>query len=153
MKAAQNGATPQAAATVGVRGAVDALEQSLAGLEEVANVTPAAFQEIAEQMQVLHARLRAQEAANYLGDPLKKFQARAPHLAETAERLRRELTTMIGELDRLMRVADSITDQPLEEQEIFMLRVKELLATKRRHAAEEDRIVDYSLWQDVGGNG
>ena len=58
---------------------------------------------------------------------------------------------MLGQLDRLIRTADSVVDRPVEDTDVFFLRMRELIATLRRHEAEEDRLVSLAVWRDTGG--
>ena len=58
---------------------------------------------------------------------------------------------MIGMLDRLIRPVDSMADRPLEDKEVFLLRVRELISMIRRHCAEEDRLFYLAVWHDTGG--
>jgi len=74
-----------------------------------------------------------------------------PELVEERTRLREEITHLIGQLDRILRTADSILMNADDDIDLFMLRVRELGATVRRHEAEEDRLMFRSGWVDIGG--
>ena len=125
--------------------ALDALMQD--ALERL--VDPEFAESLSEQLRVLHARFRTHTAAD--------IRARdegleiAPHLVDDFKRLREEHVSVLGSLDRLIRSTESIGDASLEDKEVFVLRVIELIATLRRHMAEDDRIFYFSMWQDIGG--
>ena len=66
-------------------------------------------------------------------------------------RLRTEHSTILGMLDRIIRSTDALGDQTVEDKDVFFLRVRELLATVRRHEAEEDRLFYLAVWRETGG--
>ena len=133
------------------------IETTLRGLEERLCGTPenlydqALFLTLRDELRSLHARLRIHQTAALRSEELDASLARSPRLAETVKRLTAEQPLLLGNLDRLIRAADSIADQSLEDRDVFILRVKELIATLRRHHAEEDRLTFLATWQDIGG--
>ncbi len=58
---------------------------------------------------------------------------------------------MLGALDRLIRASESMAFHALEDQDVFFLRVREVIALIRRHEAEKDRLLDLAIWRETGG--
>ena len=81
----------------------------------------------------------------------EEFQKLSPELAEEVKRLREEHPIILGKLDRMIRLVDSMPDRTLEDKEVFFLRGNELIALLRRHEAEEDRLFHLAVWRDTGG--
>ncbi|MEK7731728.1 MAG: hypothetical protein AAB363_07705 [Planctomycetota bacterium] len=125
-------------------------------LEELLVVTPdrgsdaAYFTTLSNEFRRLHARIRAHHAADCLETPSSSHVLPA-ELTQEWDRLREEHTPILGMLDWLIRHVESIADQGTEDKDVFILRVKELIAVLRRHDAEEDRLYDIALWKDTGG--
>ncbi len=109
------------------------------------------FVEVGACLQRLHARIRSQHgsdaiaAGDFGGCPVP------PELTGEYDRLRAEHTTMLGRLDRIIRSVESLVDLPLEDKDVFFMRVRELIAMLRRHEAEENRLCYLAVWRDVGG--
>ncbi len=134
----------------------DAVKETLDRLDELLSATPdyaqdaSFFAALGGAFRQLHARIRAHHAADYLGSP-------HPGVAVPAEwahdwtRLRDEHPRILGQLDWLIRRDEAIADQPVEDRDVFLLRVRELIAVLRRHEAEEDRLFALALWHDTGG--
>ena len=108
------------------------------------------FEALGKEMRLLHARLRAHHAVDQLTVAQRAAEIPAEY-SDQVERLWAEDSDMIGTLDRLIRGVDSMGDMPLEDKEVFVLRSRELIATIRRHTAEEDRLFHIAVWRDTGG--
>lgn len=102
-----------------------------------------------EALRRMHARFRIHRARDLAAEEADRQLP--PELAETQGRLRNEHTALLGHLDRLIRSAPSMADRSYEDNEVFILRVRELIAILRRHLAEEDRLLYLTLWRDTGG--
>lgn len=142
----------------GLRSALEvSIKHALRHLEELLVVAPergpdaAYFATLANEFTCLHARIRAQHAATCLQTPEGQPPVIPPELTEEWDRLCGEHAHLLGMLDYLIRQVDSIADQGTEDKDVFILRVKELIAVLRRHDAEEDRLYDIALWKDTGG--
>jgi hypothetical protein len=150
-------ATPLAANPVR-RSPDDSFKDSLTTLETIlgrdsSRVGDAACCDALEaELRRLHARFRAHDAAGYFSsvDPVADIP---PQLADEVHRLRSEHRAILGHLDWLVRNASSIADQGEEDQEVFVLRLRELIAILRRHEAEEDRVFFIATWRETGGEG
>lgn len=106
---------------------------------------------IDETLRQLHACLRAHHASDYIPKKAPSNVPIPPEWMDDLKRLREEHTHFLGVLDRLIRSCESVVDRPLEDREVFFLRVQELMAMMRRHEVEEDRILYLAIWRDVGG--
>jgi len=98
-----------------------------------------------------HAQLRTHHAVGAYhtgGDSIAQL---SPQYADQIARLHAEHGTLLGMLDRLIRSVETMCDQPLEDKEVFAMRVREVIAVTRRHEAEDDRLFYLSLWRDTGG--
>lgn len=109
------------------------------------------YHSIDETLRKLHACLRAHHAAGYFPDKPHSSQPIPPEWMEQLSCLRDEHMHFLGFLDRLIRSCESVADRPLEDREVFFLRIQELMAMMRRHEVEEDRILYLAIWRDVGG--
>lgn len=109
------------------------------------------YASIDDALRKLHACLRAHHASGYF--PKKPYSSEPipPEWVDELNRLRDEHTHFLGFLDRLIRSCDSVADRPLEDREVFFLRIQELISMMRRHEVEEDRILYLAIWRDVGG--
>lgn len=109
---------------------------------------------LGEELRQLHARFRAHDATCRL-DPesMTVTMEHRPELNSELRRIRAEHPHMMGLCDWLTRYVDSIANQSEEDQEVFLLRVRELIAVFRRHEAEEDRIYYRSAYEENGGEG
>lgn len=103
-----------------------------------------------QELSQLHIQLRRHRAASRLCEPVSS-EPIPPEYAHERKRLDLEHPQLLGKLDRLIRAVDMISDRTLEDQEVFMLRVRELIATLRRYEAEEDRLFYLAVWRDTGG--
>lgn len=136
----------------------DSFKQSLACLEDILQrqrekpIDNPCAEVLKDELRRLHARFRAHDAAGYFSsvDPVPPA---APELAEEVERLLGEHPCLLAKLDWLVRNGGSIADRPAEDQEVFVLRLRELIAVLRRHEAEEDRVFFLATWRDTGGEG
>jgi hypothetical protein len=108
------------------------------------------FEQMATELRRLHARVRIHHAANELNICDENEDSPPEFLREQA-RLRAEHSTILGGLDRIIRSTDALADQTVEDKDVFFLRVRELLATVRRHEAEEDRLFYLAVWRETGG--
>ena len=109
---------------------------------------------LCDELRQLHARFRMHDATCRLdpGECTAMLEQR-PELASELRRVRDEHPHVLGLLDHLIRHVDSIVDQSAEDQEVFVLRLRELIAVFRRHEAEEDRIFHRAAWEETGGEG
>lgn len=98
----------------------------------------------------LHAAMRAHDAVDIIMGPDAAPKI-SPQYVDDMARLRSEHSTLLGVIDRLIRSSDAIPDQPLEDKDVYLMRLRELVAVIRRHQAEEDRLFYLSVWQDTGG--
>lgn len=134
----------------------ESTKYALQHLEELLVTAPdrssdaAYFTTLSNEFRYLHARIRAHHAADCLEFPSGPRVLPA-ELTQEWDRLREEHTPILGMLDWLIRHVESITDQATEDKDVFILRVKELIAVLRRHDAEEDRLYAIALWRDTGG--
>ncbi len=126
------------------------IKSGLAQLDEIIAIqgTGAIYYEtLAESLRMLHVLVRKHHAIDMLSCPLNI----PPQCTQDFNRLRGEHTEILGKLDRLVSVVDSMADQAAEDQDVFFFRLRELIAIVRRHEAEEDRLFALSLWHDTGG--
>ena len=104
---------------------------------------------LSEHLRRLHAQFRIHRAGDLNVDA--DVAALPPELIEVYRRLQAEHPVLVGQLDRLTRSVESMPDRPPEDKDVFILCVRELIATLRRHLAEEDRLLCLALWHDTGG--
>ena len=136
----------------------DSFKDSLTALEAILEregnrvSEPGCCARLGDELCRLHARFRAHDAAGYFSsvDPVEVIH---PELVTEVNRLRGEHGTILGQLDWLVRSAGSIADRASEDQEVFLLRLRELVAVLRRHEAEEDRVFFLTMWRETGGEG
>ncbi len=109
------------------------------------------YEDLGAELGRFHAQLRTHHAvAAYHtgGDSIAQL---SPEYADQVARLHSEHSILLGMLDRLIRSVETMCDHPLEDKEVFAMRVREVIAVTRRHEAEEDRLFYLSLWRDTGG--
>ena len=109
------------------------------------------FAQLGEDMRNLHARLRIHHTQGFRGECVESEVSTRPELVDTLSRLMAERPRILGDLDRLIRASGSIADRALEDRDVFILRVKELMAFLRRHQAEEEQLLFLTAWHDTGG--
>jgi len=109
------------------------------------------FYALGDHLRRLHAQARIHHAAGFRRGEMDASISPPPEQAETLKRLERERPQILGDLDRLIRASEFMADASLEDRDVFVLRVKELMAMIRRHHAEEDRLFFLSVWRDTGG--
>lgn len=109
------------------------------------------YEQMATELRRLHARVRVHHAANELNIYDEGEDDIPPELLREQDRLRAEHSAILGGLDRIIRSTDALADQTVEDKDVFFLRVRELLATVRRHEAEEDRLFYLAVWRETGG--
>lgn len=105
---------------------------------------------LGESLRELHARVREHHAASRLTESEDGTHIAAEYL-DALTKLSAEHSHMLGMLDRLVRVVDSMPDRQIEDRDVFYLSIRELIAVLRRHEAEEDRLFALSMWRDTGG--
>jgi hypothetical protein len=133
------------------------IEEMLCALEEAVINAPdlltdsTYFRSLGDELRRLHARLRIHHAAGFRGEEMEAAIVALPALTETLQRLKEERPLILGTIDRLIRASDSIADQEVETRDVFILRIRELIAMLRRHHAEEDRLLFLATWHDIGG--
>lgn len=145
-------------AQVSLRSAPDeSIKHALRRVEEMLVEAPergpdaAYFATLANEFTRLHARIRAQHAATCLQTPEGQPPVIPAELTQEWDRLCEEHAHLLGMLDYLIRQVDSIADQGTEDKDVFILRVKELIAVLRRHDTEEDRLYAIAFYRDTGG--
>ena len=111
---------------------------------------PAFISALGDALRSLHARIRVRHAAGFVEGP-EIEEMIAPHLLHERRHLIAEHSTIIGLIDRLVRMVDSIADRAAEDLDVFLLRGRELIAVLLRHEAEEDRLFYLAYWHDTGG--
>lgn len=109
------------------------------------------YEQLEQHLKRVHAAIRAHYAIESLTATAPDAGYDRPEYAGERNRLRAEHSAMLGNLDRIIRAAAYIVDQPVEDKEVFILRLREFIATARRHEAEEERLLYLSLWRDTGG--
>ncbi len=109
------------------------------------------FEEMGRELRRLHARIRMHHAADFADSAADDSTLLPPELTGELKRLRAEHPVILGQLDRLIRSVESMADRSLEDKEVFILRGRELIATLRRHEAEEDRLFYLAVWRETGG--
>ena len=132
----------------------DSIAASLDQLEFLIDTAPTSgfdidyVESLEESLRRLHARFRTHRARSF---GTEELGAIPPELVELQGRLREEHPALLGHLDRLIRSAPSMGDRPQDDNDVFVLRVRELIAIMRRHLAEEDRLLYVALSHDTGG--
>ncbi len=109
------------------------------------------YEQMATELRRLHARVRVHHAANELNICDETEDNTPPELLREQARLRTEHSAILGGLDRIIRSTEALADQTVEDKDVFFLRLRELLATVRRHEAEEDRLFYLAVWRETGG--
>lgn len=105
-------------------------------------------------LDALHAKLRRHHAVGMLSaEPGAGAQASLTDADPRAGRLNEEHTTLLGMLGRLCEQCYAVSGLSPDEQELFVLRCRELLAVFRRHKCEEDLLYYQNIWREVGGEG
>ncbi len=130
------------------------IKSSLGQLENILAIQgtgEAYFETLADALHKLHALVRIHHAADIFAGPQSGTLNMPPQCTQDLDRLRAEHSDILGKLDRLVIVVDSMSDQADEDQEVFFCRLRELIAIVRRHEAEEDRLFTLALWHDTGG--
>lgn len=133
----------------------EAIKLSLSRIEEMVDAAehstdPDVFDLLDEEFHRLHARIRIHHAADCLSSSDHGPMVPTEWVQEW-KRLREEHPRLLGQLDWLLRHIECLADQPVEDREVFVLRVRELIAVLRRHDAEEDRLFALALWHETGG--
>ena len=135
----------------------DSISATLPQIEELLSESAARmfdseyFEKMATELRRLHARVRVHHAANELNICDESESNTPPELLREQARLRSEHSAILGGLDRIIRSTSALADQTVEDKDVFFLRVRELLATVRRHEAEEDRLFYLAVWRETGG--
>lgn len=109
------------------------------------------YEGLLDELKRLHVRLRVHHAADQMIDDRSDVTDTPPEFMREKDRLRAEHTAMLGTLDRAIRAGESMADRTVEDKEVFFARIRELIATTRRHEAEEDRLFHLSVWRETGG--
>ena len=133
-----------------VRDSLECIEELVLAVEPEDIFEPDRFATLCDELRQLHARIRMHHAAGFLAGSAA-MEALPPELADERNRLASEHMPILGQLDRILRLSDSILDRSLEDKEVFVLCVRELYAVVRRHLAEGDRLFYLAVWRDVGG--
>jgi len=106
---------------------------------------------LAASLRRLHACVRSHHANDCLTAADMADGVIPPEYLDPLDRLRGEHTALVGQLDRLIRSIDAFAAEPREDTEVFFLRIRELIATLRRHEAEENHLYGSAMWRDTGG--
>jgi len=141
--------TPPSGTAASVAQAMQRVEDLMSGTTADKLADRAFRKQFTDALTGLHVLLRAQHGTARLGKddaPVVR-----PEYAEDEQRLVDEHSLFVGNLDRIIRQTPSIAQQFSEDQAVFVLKIRELFAMIRRHAAEHNRLVYLSVWQDVGG--
>ena len=112
---------------------------------------PTYFSDVGDELRRLHARVRIHHATDPFASMGPDEANIPPEYEGEMSRLRAEHSQILGQLDRLIRCVDTIGDHPLEDREVFIMRMQELVAVLHRHMAEEDRLFYLAVWRDTGG--
>lgn len=150
--------SPSLPQDVSRRSPEDSFKESLAAIEAILDREgnrvgdSAACEVLGDELRRLHARFRAHDAAGYFSR-LGPERPIPPEYVEQVHRLRDEHRPLLGQLDWLVRNVTSISDRALEDQDVFVLRARELIAVLRRHEAEENRVFFLGMWRETGGEG
>jgi len=150
MTTTQHESNPTRASQVSMTTALSAIEDMLECMPD-RMFDHEYYEGLEAELRRFHARLRlhhAVEAYHAGGESIARI---SPEYADQVARLHSEHSVILGLLDRCIRSAESMCDQPLEDKEVFAMRTRELIAVVRRHEAEEDRLFYLSLWRDTGG--
>lgn len=105
---------------------------------------------LGEVLRELHARVREHDVASRLSECADGTMIASDYW-DALTRLSEEHPLLLGMLDRLVRVVDSMVDRQVEDRDVFFLSIRELMAALRRHEAEEDRLFALSVWRETGG--
>lgn len=133
-----------------VREALDAVDATIVAADHQIGEEDF-FDVLHAQLRRLHAQFRIHHAAATVEVCEHASDSVAPEYAPDRQRLCEEHNSIFGMVDRLARSSESMVDLPVEDKEVFIMRVRELVAILRRHLAEEDRLCYLSLWSDIGG--
>ncbi len=112
---------------------------------------PPDYELLASKLRNLHAHFRTHQASDYFSPSTNPAVAAAPQLSDDFTRLSTEHPRIMGMLDLLIRNVESMPDRPVEDRDVFLLRIRELIAVLRRHEAEEERLFLLAMWHDTGG--
>lgn len=130
--------------------ALRCIEEKLAGATTPRDES-AFFAGMQESLRRLHAQLRIHHAEGFRRGAIDATVDTPPELVEMLHRLKNERPQILGDLDRLIRGSEFMADASLEDRDVYVLRVRELVALLRRHQAEEDRLFFLAVWRDTGG--
>jgi len=144
----RSGSPPPSSPDEAIKASLQRIEEAVDAAERSSD--PEMFELLNEEFCRLHARIRSHDAVEQLSSSSSAVVLPAEWIDE-CKRLHDEHPRLLGQLDWLIRHVGSIADQPVEDREVFVLRVRELLAVVRRHDAEEDRLYALALWHDTGG--
>ena len=145
--------TDQSAGTTGgfsVEAALRSIEEHLACAATPGDEV-SFFSQLQDFQRKLHAQLRIHHADGFRRGTVDATIDTPPELVETLKRLKGERPQILGDLDRLIRGAEFMADASLEDRDVYILRVRELVAMLRRHQAEEERLFFLAVWRDTGG--
>ncbi len=135
----------------------DSFREILAALERILgnaprpDADPPDYLLLDTELRKLHVRFRSHQAADFFNPQTNPAVAAAPQLGDEFTRLSAEHSRILGLLDWLIRRIDAMPERPVEDRDVFLLRLREMIAVLRRHEAEEDRLFLITLWHDTGG--
>ena len=135
-----------------IKASLDVLEQTLEHMNGHM-FNERYFGKIGLELRRVQARVRVRHAAVNLATPEHGTEPIRASLLLERKRLESEHSSILKQLSRLSRGIDRIADEPLEDKQIFILRVRELIAMLRRHEAEEDRLFYLSVWHSDATTG
>lgn len=114
-------------------------------------VAPESLKHMRSVLSALHAQVRVLHAAGCLQKSQTGVDALPPEQARDWTRLSDECFAILGLIDRVLQSTGSVLQYGEAEEELLLLRVREIVAIVKRHIAEEENLLYRAVWQDVGG--
>jgi len=125
--------------------------ERLAALWLDAGVDPESLKHMRSVLSALHAQVRVLHAGGCLQKSQAGIDALPPEQARDWTRLSNECFAILGLIDRVLQCTASVLQYGEAEEELLLLRVREIVAIVKRHIAEEENLLYRAVWQDVGG--
>jgi len=102
------------------------------------------------RLENLSAMLRAHFCGEEQTSLYREVPVKSPQYAETLNRLLAEHEQILERIDALLHKAGDIDHTRIHEQREFNAGVQLLVASIRRHEAEENEVVLGAYWQETG---